>query len=468
MLFCVILAKKKTRRNILAKQTVELTIIDSGMNGEGVAKWKGKPVFVPGVLVGETVLATIVQDKPKFARAKVFKVVKQSPHRVQPPCAIYYNCGGCNMQHIAYQEQLNIKQKHVATTLQKQLGYEVAVNDVIQSPKQFGYRNKVQLPIAMQNGKVVVGFFKPRTHEVVPLDTCPLHGEWLDDVLEAFLQFANEQNISVYNENTKTGVLRHLVVRTLQNNMSIVVVVNGKTLPKQEVLIELLQNHIDPAMQWSLFCNQNEMHNNVIMGKQTNLLHGKDTFFVEIMGLQVSVAPQSFFQVNDLIAHQIYEQVLELVKGQHVVIDAYSGAGVMTSLISKQTKRAVGIEIVPEAVSDANKLKQQNNLNNVSHICADVREALPKVVAELSEQDKQSFVVVLDPPRKGCEESVLQTLKQQAPKQIVYVSCNPATLARDLKILTDNKQYKIELVQPYDMFPQTGHVETVVQLVKNK
>ena len=448
----------------MKKQSVQLTIIDSGMKGEGIAKLNGKPVFVASALVGEEVLATIVEEKKNFYIAKVFKVLKPSPHRVQPPCAIYYNCGGCNMQHIAYEEQLHMKHKHVTNTLNKQLTVPVVVQPVVKSELQLGYRNKAQLPVSLQEGKVVVGFYKPGTHQVVPLNTCPLHDKWLEQVVQAFLSYANSEQISVYNETSKTGILRHLVVRKLENKMSIVVVVNGTVLPKQEILLQKLKDNLKAQYEWSLFVNYNNTHSNVIMGQTTKLLFGKEQFVVNVMGLKVSVSPQSFFQVNDGVSKQIYEHVVRLVTGAKMVVDAYSGAGLMTSLIAKNVGRSVGIEIVPQAVKDANLLKQNNHLKNVSHICGDVSKELPLLAKTLTKEEKQNFIVVLDPPRKGCAPSVLETLKQQQPTQIVYVSCNPATLGRDLAILVNDGQYEIILVQPYDMFPQTAHVETLVQL----
>ncbi len=440
-----------------------LTINDTGMHGEGIAKRNDFTVFVSGVLVGEVVNAKVVSQKKNLLFAKVIKVVTPSEFRVTPPCNKYFACGGCSLQHIAYDKQLQLKQQALKNTLKKQLTVPFEVSDVVPCEMPLGYRNKAQLPVGEENGKVVVGFFKPNTHTIVPLTECPLHGEWLTKVMQAFLTYANENNISVYKEHTRTGLLRHLVVRHLSGVLTITVVGNGTQLPKQDSFITEL-NKVLKGFSWSLYFSPNTTHSNVIMGNSVQLLHGQNELFVRKMGLTVSVHPFSFFQVNDFISEQIYNKVANLVAGKnHVVMDAYSGAGLLTTLIAQKVKKAVGIEIVKEAVDDAKKLAQLNKIDNVEHLCADVKTGFAQAKKLLGKQDE--LLVVLDPPRKGCEPQVLEEILKAKPSMVVYVSCNPATLARDLKELT--KAYQIALVEPYDMFPHTNHVETLVVLKQN-
>ncbi len=446
-------------------QKVTLDIVDIGFNGEGIAKLNDKTVFVENVLVGEKVNAIVTKVKKNLVFAKVFKILVPSPIRRTPPCAVFYKCGGCDIQHIEYDEQLKIKEKEVYNTLKKQLSdIPFKVEAIVRSASELGYRNKAQLPIGFENGKVVVGFYEKNSNDIVKITRCPLHEEWLDQIINAFLKFANECKISVYDKNTGSGLLRHLVCRKVNNEVSIVVVINGTVLPYYEKFIELLNNHL--PLNFSLFMSVNTTNTNVILGDSGGfkLLKGNDRIITNVLGLTVSISPLSFFQINDYIAKKIYDAVIDEVAGQNnVVIDAYSGAGLLTALMGKVAFKSFGIEIVKEAIDDANNLVKENGLNNIKNICGDVKNILPSLVKQCKQAYKdKNIIIILDPPRKGCDEEVLKTVLKADCNKIIYISCNPATLARDLALLTKDNLYEISLIRPYDMFPQTRHVETLV------
>lgn len=446
----------------MINKQVTLAITDNGFGGEGIAKFNNYTVFVPGAIMGESVLATIVKITNNLAWATLDKVLVFSPHRTKllSECLTY---GGCELEHMEYNYQLQLKLKAVQTTLNKAVKAPFVVNPVIASPLPVKYRNKAQLHFGQDDsGQIVLGFYKNNTHIVQPITSSPLYDSWLDSVISACVSYANESGVSVYNETTNQGLLKHLIVRKLGNYMSIVVVVNADNLPEYESLILQLKNELE-HINWSLYLNINLVKNSENMSNQTKLLFGQPEFNYTVMGLQVNVNPMSFFQVNDDVSNMIYQNVLNKVTKTDFVIDAYSGAGLLTALCAKKTEYAVGIEIVPPAVADANQLAKQNNITNIKHYLGDVKTQLPKVIKQYT---YNNLVLILDPPRKGCEQQVLQTICEANPNKIIYISCNPSTLARDLAFIIKDNQYQIASVQPYDMFPQTSHIETVVELIK--
>lgn len=445
---------------------LELTIESVGMDGEGVARYDGMAVFVPFTLVGEVVKCEVLLVKKNYAKAKVIKLIEGSKLRVQPLCPHFRKCGGCDMQHIAYDRQLEIKRENVANCLRKIAGVDVAVSPVVPSNDIYYYRNKAQFPIFEKDGKVCLGFFKEKTHDFVEIKKCYLISDWCDQFCKVFLKVANNLKLSCYNEKTNKGLLRHLVLRKLNDTVSVTVVVNST---KFDYTQKFVKEFAKIGIKFSFYVSYNTKRTNVIMYNAQHL-YGEKDIESEILGVKTFVNPLSFMQINDYIRDLIYSKVRDIVGASKskVVIDAYSGVGVTSNIIAQSVDKIYGIEIVPEAVKNANQLAQINgNSDKIINICGDSGVELSKLAQELNAQipQKGDFAVILDPPRKGCDTAVMQGLLKARPNTIIYISCNPATLARDLAFL--KADYSITLVQPYDMFPQTSHVETLVCLERS-
>jgi len=577
----------------------ELEIIDNGTDGEGIAKYEGMAVFVPFVLPGETVRAEITLLKKNFARAKVIKLLKSSPLRQEPPCPLFRKCGGCDYQHIKYEAQLEIKRAEVKNCLKKYAGLDVEVGEVVPSKEVLRYRNKVQLPIALFGGKIRAGFFKEKSHDFIPIEDCLLQGEWAKSFIAAFVEYANESKLTAYDERTQKGLLRHLVLRKIGDSVNAVVVINGKSLPNRD---NLIQKFKALSIPFNLFYSINTKNTNVILGETPVCFYGSELAQTEILGVKTNVSPASFMQVNDSVRDLLYQYAADAIKekGCDIVFDVFSGVGILSNILAKVADKVYGIEIVKDAVDNANEMARSNgNLDKITNICGDAAVVLPKLVSEIfqsrngvlntkpaanlenncdinlkdksdngcdtiiaaknklndnganstvdiktvsdetnkhndiksdkkfnnveekneynkasSKDSLNSFdtnsnlntlsldkpksdsnlnalnkpysddfiyqsassgiykkekslynqyatncAVVLDPPRKGCDESVLNAILTAKPQTVVYISCNPATLARDLKILST--EYKIDSVTPFDMFPQCAHVECV-------
>ena len=441
--------------------TVDITSV--GMDGEGVARVDGVVVFVPATLVGEKAKVEIISVKKSFCFAKVIKLLVASPNRVTPLCKICFKCGGCEMLHIDYQKQLEIKRLHVKNCLEKECKREFAVDETVASPKQVGYRNKIQVPIAYQDGKLVGGYFALNSHKVIPFckqgesGSCLLNSDGMQDILDVFLDFMSSQEITPYDENTHSGLVRHLVIRKVDSKFAICVVINGSSLPKYNIFISMLKGL---GVEFSLYISSNTRRTNVIMGDKVIALYGDDTLQGETLGVKYLVSPQSFMQINDDVRDMIYSRVGGIIKSSGIadVIDAYSGIGIMSNIFAKYANRVYAIEIVPQAIANSAVLaKLNNNTDKIVNICGDCAAELPKVVSRLGKS-----IVVLDPPRKGCDKDVLTALLSALPDQIIYVSCNPSTLARDVNMLLE--KYEPSSITPYDMFPNTKHVETLVCL----
>ena len=452
---------------------LDLEIVSSGMEGEGVARVDGMVVFVPLCMQGEKVRVMVREVNKKFARATVIKVLEPCADRIYPLCPIFYRCGCCDMQHIRYEKQLEIKKANVEACLYKSLGRKVVVDDVRGDGIIFGYRNKIHVPLAKVAGKVVAGYYKGNTHDVVPfgervredLGACVMYERGMQDMLDAFLSYANDIGLDCYDERKKTGFLRHFVARKVGNKYAVVVVGNGKKLPVEKKLITALTN---TGREFSLYFDSNTKNTNVIMSPDIRVVFGEERLEADVLGVRAKVSPLSFMQINDGVRDMIYDRVASMIKdgGEKVVIDAYSGAGVLTNVLAKSADKVYGIEIVKEAVADADELTEDcGNTYKVKNICGDCAEELPPLAEKLREEGIK-FSVVLDPPRKGCDEKVLDAIKSAKPDNVYYISCNPATLARDLARL--DTDYEILSVSPYDMFPETKHVETLVVLSHKK
>ena len=434
---------------------LEVEILRLGANGEGVAVHEGIVIFVPHALVGERVLVHIINDKNSFLIAKIIKIIKASEDRVAPVCPYFPKCGGCDLQHMPYHMQLDFKKEMVKNSLEKYAKIETQINDVVASDKVLRYRNKFAFPVVEDSGRVKIGMFQKNSHRVIETEDCLLQSETAKIILKLFKEYMTENKISAYNEQTKKGTVKHIVVREHNDTFVLTVVVTDKKFNKFEPLIAKLKQHFN---RFGIVKNVNNLNNNVIFGNFDEKVYEIDELDFDEFGIKYSVNNRSFLQVNDFIKKEIYQKIIDLVSGEKNIIDAYSGAGLLSSIIAKNCSNVWGVEIVKEATENANNLKKKNNLHNLTNKNGDCAKIIPELAKEL----KGDFSVVVDPPRKGLDKTVVDAFLFAEPKKIVYLSCNPATLARDLGLLKE--KYDIEFVQPYDMFPQTANVETLVCL----
>lgn len=426
-----------------------------GANGEGVATYNGVVIFVPYALIGDEVLIHIINDKHKFLIGKIIEIKNPSPKRVKAPCPYFTKCGGCDLQHMSYEDQLVFKKQLVSDTLKKYAKITHKINDVVPSPNVFRYRNKFAFPVAEVDGEIKIGMYRKNSHRIVEIQDCLLQSEKTKLIIKLFKEYMIENNITAYSEETKQGLVKHIVVREAGDDFVLTVVVTDDKFNKFTPLIEKLKTQFS---SFGIFKNVNKLNNNVIFGNYDKKIYGIYELEKNDFGVQYFVNNRSFLQVNDEIKNLIYQKIIDTLGSQKNVIDAYSGAGLLSSIIAKNGANVYGIEIIKEATENANKLKFLNDLYNLTNKNGDCAKIIPELAKEL----KGNFSVVVDPPRKGLDSTVSEVFLKTEPKMIVYLSCNPSTLARDLMVLSE--KYKIEFIQPYDMFPQTANVETLVCL----
>lgn len=450
---------------MLAKnQCFEMTCDAFGQDAQGVCRHEGMAVFVPGLLPGERALVRIVKPEKRYAFGRVEKLLEKSPSRAEPFCPIYKRCGGCVCQHMTYEASLAFKRQQVQDLLQRVGGLSIEVPPVWGMAHPFGYRNKGAYPVAQTDGAPACGFFAPRSHDLVPLPEggCAIQGEDSAKATQAVLSWMRENSVPAYDEQTGRGLVRHIMTRsTTSGELMVVVVVTRADIPKASRLIELLRAAV-PGL-CSVCLSVNSRRTNVILGTDIRVLWGKAAMKDTLCGLRFSVSPLSFFQVNPRQTERLYGLALEYagLTGAETVVDAYCGAGTISLLLAQKAKKVIGIEIVPEAIQNANENAARNGIANAEFHVGATEELLPKLVANGLRPD----VIVLDPPRKGCDPAVLQAIIAAAPKRVVYVSCGAPTLARDARLLAEGG-YAAEKVQCVDMFCWTGVVETVMLLSK--
>jgi 23S rRNA (uracil1939-C5)-methyltransferase len=444
----------------------EIEITGFGYEGEGVGKVEDFTVFVPGALKGETVKVKIVKISKNFSFGKLLEVIHPSKDRVVPICPIYKRCGGCQLQHLSYEGQLKFKKDRVEDNLTRIGGLNIntiMLNETIGMESPYRYRNKVQLPIGKKDGKVLIGFYAERSHEIINMDSCLIQNEEADKAAEITKKWAEKYDIDAYNEEDNSGKLRHIMIRKAfeTGEVMIVLVTNGEVMPhKQEFVNEILENI--PGIK-SIIQNVNMAKTNVILGTKCLTLWGEDFITDYIDKFKFHISPLSFFQVNPIQTEVLYKTALDYAKltGEETVFDAYCGTGTISLFLSQKAKKVYGVEIIPQAIENAKHNAEDNGIKNVEFIVGQSEVAIP----ELIKQGVYADVVVVDPPRKGCGKDLLEAIGKMEPKRIVYVSCDPGTLARDLAIL-EVFGYITKEVQPVDMFPQTGHVECVVRLCR--
>ena len=441
---------------------IELRIDSLGSEGQGVGRYEGMAVFVPFALPNELVKAHIIKVAKNYAVGKLIKVIEPSKVRREPRCSSFTRCGGCNLMHMDYAAQLEYKRGLVENAFARIAKIEgVHVENTIGMDEPYHYRNKAAFPFAMVDGRMCFGFFAPRSHRLIPIDGCFIEQEPLYNVASAVHCWAEENDIQPYDEETGSGTIRHVVSRiTTSGDIMAVIVTKGRP-KKLNKLVDMLKERCEGIK--SIILNRNDEDTNVIFGRSYETLWGEDTLTENLCGFEFSVSAASFLQVNPVQTECLYAQVEAFLpeKDGFEAIDVYCGTGTISMILSKRAKHVTGIENIKPAVEDAARNAERNGAGNADFICADAAEALP----ELIEKGTRPDVIVIDPPRKGCDKAVLNAITGSAVQRVIYVSCDPATLARDVRILVDGG-YSIQKVQPIDMFPQTAHVETVCLLSK--
>ncbi|WP_102336277.1 23S rRNA (uracil(1939)-C(5))-methyltransferase RlmD [Salimicrobium jeotgali] len=446
-------------------ETVTLTFEDLTHEGDGVGKVDGYPLFVPYGLPGEKARVKVVKVKKNFGFGKLMDVEEESGDRVTPPCPVYYQCGGCQLQHMSYSRQLTMKKKQVENVMKK-IGHleHVPVHDPIGMEEPWRYRNKIQIPVGeKENGELKAGFYQKRSHNIIDMDSCLIQDETNDGMVAAVRKIATDLGIEAYDEESHRGVLRHIMVRTGQvtGDIMVVLITRTKELPHKDELIEQIKEAY-PGVK-SIVHNVNREKTNVILGKETTVVYGDEYIYDSIGDIRFMISAQSFYQVNPTQTKALYDKALEYadLRGGETVVDAYCGIGTISLFMAKAAKKVYGVEVVGEAVKDAKKNARLNHIDNVEFY----KGKAEKVMPWWRGQGLRPDVIVVDPPRKGCDEALLTSMLEMEPERIVYVSCNPSTLARDLRILEDGG-YETQEVQPVDQFPQTNHIECVTWLVK--
>jgi 23S rRNA (uracil1939-C5)-methyltransferase len=445
---------------------ITVSIEDLTHDGAGVAKIDGYPLFIVGALPGETAEVHVLKTLKSYGFGKLIEIITPSEHRVAPPCHVFDECGGCQVQHLSYEGQLMWKQQMVKNAMERIAKLpHVPVHPVKGMDNPWRYRNKSQIPFGIQDGRVVAGFYQTRSHEIADTDVCIIQTEEADDILREMKKELGRLGIAPYNEKTNQGMLRHVVIRKgrATGEIMVVLITKKKKFPQQVEAVSAIKRILPQVT--SIVQNVNDEKTNVIFGEKTITLWGKDVIEDLIGDVRFEISARSFYQVNPEQTEVLYQQALDFAQltGTETVIDAYCGIGTISLFLAKQAKQVLGVEIVPQAIEDAKRNAEINGLQNTYFEAGPAEVVIPKWYKE----GKTADVLVVDPPRKGCDEELLQTILEQKPNRIVYVSCNPATLARDLRILEDGG-YETKEVQPVDMFPQTTHCEAVAWLELRK
>lgn len=440
-----------------------IDIIDIGINGEGIGKIDNFTIFVDGALPNETVNIKIIKVKKNYGYGKLIKIIKSSPYRINPICENFGKCGGCNLLHLSYDEQLNIKSKFIQTNLKKIAKIEnIKVPKAIGIDNPFNYRNKASFPINFTN-KVNIGFYRPRSHNIINIDNCLIQNPINNIIIQKTKTFIKESNISIYDENTGKGDLRHIVTRIANktNELLICVVINNNKFLYKDLLIK---NFKDIPNIDSIVINYNTKNNNVILGDKVETILGKGYIVDYIKDLKFNISPLSFYQVNPIQTEVLYETALNFcnLTGNEIVFDAYCGIGTISLFLAKKCKKVYGIEIVPDAIKNAISNAELNNINNAEFFIGKSEDIIPKLIFE---NNICPDVIVVDPPRKGCDKILLDAIIKTSIKKLVYISCDNSTLARDIAYLS-NFGFKLDKIQPVDMFCMTTHIECVALITR--
>ncbi len=448
---------KKPEKN----KIYNIEIKDVSSDGNGVGNIDGFVVFVPYSVGGDILKIQIVKVQKSYAYGKILEILTPSPKRAEILCPAYGKCGGCSLMHIDYDHQLEIKRGIIDNALGRIGGFLERVSEMIPAPSQFRYRNKMIFPIGEVKGEVVSGFYRERSHDIIPLDDCLLGYEFNSRVLSAVTEYMKECNVKSYDESTHTGDIRRVFTRCgcVSSEIMVIVSATKKALPKPDVLVDKLLKISNKIT--SIILNVNSKKTNLVLGDENIVLYGKNTISDTLLGVKYEISPHSFYQINHAQTENLYNKALQYanISADDTVMDIYCGIGTISLSASKLAKEVIGIEIVPQAIENAKKNAERNGIKNAKFYCADAADIVPKLIADGISPD----IVLIDPPRKGSDEATLSAIASSNPKRIVYVSCNPATLARDMKFLK-SFGYTPEKICGVDMFANTNHVETVVKL----
>lgn len=439
-----------------------VSIIDNGFEGEGIAKINNFTIFIPNAIIGEKVRILIVKVLSSHAFGKIIEVLEESQNRMIPDCTTYKRCGGCNLRHINYNSTLTMKRNAVQSLVDKTLKNEVIVEEVLGMNEPYNYRNKAQYPIGIdKNGKPVMGVFANRTHDIIPIDTCFIQNKKTEKIAKFIFDFIVENNISIYDEKTGKGLIRHIVTKIgiKTNEIMCIIVINGREMPKEKELINKITDRFKEVK--TIVKNINMKNTNVILGNENQILYG-DGFIRDKLGEYIfKISPLSFYQVNPIQAEKLYEiGVKEAnIQKEDIVFDLYCGIGTISLFMSKYAKKVYGIEIIEQAIEAANENAKINNVDNVEFIAGDVEIVLDNLI---NSKNVSPDVIMVDPPRRGLDRNTVNNILKVKPRKLVYISCNPATLVRDLAMLEE--VYGVKMIKPVDMFPFTSHVECVAVL----
>ena len=454
---------------MIKNDEIELTMTDMGSKGEGIGKADGFPLFVKDAVIGDRILAHVTKVKKNYGFARVKEILEPSANRVEPVCPVAVQCGGCQIQALSYEKQLEWKDRKVRSHLTRIGGFDESLVDAIMeapvgSKQPFRYRNKMQVPFGVdKDGRTVCGFYAGRTHSIIPMTDCALGDETAQGILECILSYMEQYHVSPYDEEKLNGTIRHALIRFgsgAEREIMVCLIINAKKLPHEDALVDALRQI--PGMT-SIMINVNTKNTNVILGDEVRTLWGKDHIVDHMEELSFRISPLSFYQVNHDQAVRLYRKALEYagLDGTQTVWDLYCGIGTISLFLAREAKEVYGIEIVPRAIIDAKQNAIDNQIENAFFYTGKSEEVV------FAWEAPHPDVIVVDPPRKGCDATLLDTMLETAPERIVYVSCDSATMARDIKILCENK-YKLEKCVAVDQFSQTAHVEAVVLLSKVK
>jgi 23S rRNA (uracil1939-C5)-methyltransferase len=451
------------KMNLYKNDNFKVTIEDMGIEGEGIGKVEGFTWFIKDAIIGDLVEAKVMKLKKNYGYARLINVIEPSPYRSEPKCDFHKQCGGCQIQSLDYKQQLLFKQNKVQNNLKRIGDFDnIMVLPVIGMEEPYYYRNKAQFPIGQdQEGNIITGFYAGRSHSIVANTKCYLGAKVNEEILNKLITYMTANKITAYNEETNKGLVRHILIRvgfTTQEIM-VCIVINGNKLLQSEKLVQSLQEI--PGMT-SISVNINKKNTNVILGTEVKTLWGQDYITDYIGDVKYQISPLSFYQVNPVQTKKLYEIALEYadLTGKEEVWDLYCGIGTISLFLAQKAKKVMGVEIVPEAIADARNNAKINEIDNVEFYVGKAEEVLPY---KYKENGKSAEVIVVDPPRKGCDQVLLHTISEMKPERVVYISCDSATLARDLRYLCD-REYEVTKVQPVDMFGHTTHVETIVAL----
>ena len=443
---------------------IELTIDALTSEGSGVGRYNGLAVFVRGTVPQDKIIAHIIKRSKNYAIGIIDKILQPSPERIESDCPYSKKCGGCSFRHMTYDEELKYKKSRVQDALNRIGHLDIEVDEIIGADDLTHYRNKAQYPVDISDGEMFAGFYAYKSHRIIPCADCKLQPAEFEKGLEAFAKWIESENITSYNEQTGKGLLRHIYFRKgfATGEVMACAVINANSIPNGELLVSLLREKVDGLT--SVAVNINKEKTNVILGKETNIIWGEKYIRDSLLGKDFLISPNSFYQVNHNQCEKLYAKAKEFagLTGTETVLDLYCGVGTIGLTMAENVKQLVGIEIIPQAIENAKENAKINHITNAQFICADA----PKGAEILKKQGVNPDIIILDPPRKGCEKLLFDTIEQLSPKKIVYVSCDSATLARDLAILKE-KGYEAKKVSAVDMFPRTPHVECVTLIEKD-